>query len=117
MQRTSIWKAWLDARTREAAERVCSRISEKLGLELLDLSIEPYVKGGQVASWTSPHDIVDVCAFVVDVIGRGQQLASAWRLLGSVHEELEAIASLSGHSQISVAGITMVSWRASAIDR
>lgn len=56
MRRTAAWKAWLDVRKREAAERVCSRISEKLGLQLLELSIEPYVKGGHVAAWTSVHD-------------------------------------------------------------
>jgi hypothetical protein len=117
MLRKSTWKAWLDARTREAAERVCARISEKLELELLDLSIEPYPKGGHVASWTSPHDVIDVRAFIIEVIGRGQQIASRWTLLGSVHDELEASASLSGHSHISIAGITMLSWRASATDR
>jgi hypothetical protein len=116
MQRTAAWKAWLDAHTREAAQRVCSRTSERLGLELLELSIERYIKGGHVATWTTCHDVESVHAFIVEVIGKGQQLATGWGLSGSVYDELEASASRSGHSHISVAGITMVSWRVSAVD-
>jgi hypothetical protein len=117
MQRISIWKAWLDAHTHEAAERVCSRIQKELGRDMVDLSIEPYHKGGHVASWTHTHDTVDANAVVVDVIATGQRIANGWVLGGSVDDELEGIASVTGRSHISVAGISMLMWRASAIDR
>jgi hypothetical protein len=107
-----MWKAWLDAHTVEASQRVCKRIEEKLGLELHELKVEPYHKGGHVVSWVCLHEAPDAAAFMIDVIGCGQQIASGWRLGGSVHDELEGLVSRSGGHQISVSGITMLTWRA-----
>jgi len=117
MQAASHWKVWLDARTPEAGRRVTSRIAEKLGLELVNFSIEPYPKGGFVAVWTCFHDVADSNAAIVATIGCGQKLANGWGLSGSVHDELEGSVSKAGHNHISIAGVTMLTWRVSVTER
>lgn len=91
MDAASHWKVWLDAHTPEAGRRVTERIAEKLGLELVDFSIEPYPKGGFVAAWTCLHDVPDRNAAIVAVIGHGQKVANGWSLSGSVYDELEGL--------------------------
>lgn len=113
MRGTSRWKAWLDARTPDAGRRVTNCIAKKLSLEQLDFSIEPYPDGGFVASWTCVHDVVDANALIVAAIGCGQILATGWTLLGSVHDELEGLASTAGRNHISIAGIAMLTWHVS----
>ena len=113
MHAASHWKVWLDAHTPEAGRRVTKRIAEKLGLELVNFSIEPYPKGGFVAAWTCLHDVPDRNAAIVTVIGHGQKLAKGWSLGGSVYDELEGLVSKAGHHHISIAGVTMLTWRVS----
>lgn len=113
MHAVSHWKVWLDAHTHEAARRVTKRIAEKLGLELVDVSIEPYQKGGFVAAWTCLHDVPDHNATIVAVIRHGEKLARGWSLSGSVCDELEGLVSKAGHHHITIPGVTMLTWRVS----
>jgi len=70
MQGTSHWKAWLDDHKVDAARRVAIRIGKLVDLELVDLSIEPYFKGGFVTAWVCVHDVLDRNELLVAAIGR-----------------------------------------------
>jgi hypothetical protein len=57
--------------------------------------------------------VTDLNAAIVATIGYGQKLANGWSLTGSVCDELEGLVSTAGNHHISIAGVTMLTWRVS----
>ena len=110
MKAKSYWKAWLDAHKSAAAARVVSRLAARLAADLVDLSVEPYHKGGFVASWWLAHEVPSTDGLIVDAIRYGQRLATGWILMGSIDRDPCALASVSGPSHISIAGVSMMAW-------
>ena len=102
----SLWKIWVDAKTREKVQRVLGRVYGKLGEDVFDQSIEPYWKtGGFVVSFEIDHGDKPWNECVVEVIERGQRVGYQWIFTGDVQRDP------SGWSNNpNVSGIRSIEW-------
>lgn len=101
-----LWSVWVNARTREAAQRVYERAHQKLGREIDQLSFEPYPK---LNGWTILFQMPIVATTwndgVVEGIALGQRISNKWILLGDVYHNLTGWSD-----EPTIAGIVGVEW-------
>ncbi len=102
----SIWTIWLNAHDKPAAERLLGRVSQQIGVEILDAEISPYHKGGYKAKFLVTHDASGWSDIVVECLKIGQRVAREWRLYGDVLDDVNAISNTT-----SVSGVDMIEWQ------
>lgn len=97
----SNWTIFVDAKTREKAEKVLTRAAGNLGRGLVAVGIESYEKtGGYKITFRVELESNSWNDAVVETLVLGQQVGSRWQLWGHVLEEWGAVASESSISGI-----------------
>lgn len=84
----SLWKVWLDVKTRDKAQQILGRVYGILGEKVFLQSIEPYWKtGGFVVGFEMDHGDKSWNECVVEVIERGQRVGYQWIFTGDVRQD------------------------------
>lgn len=82
-------KVFTDATTAEKAEKILSKVMEKLSLAEIEASIEPYHKGGFVCSFFTSSSIESWPEVILSTINTAQIIGRSWLLTGDINNEIE----------------------------
>lgn len=82
-------KVFIDAMTAEKAEKILSKVMEKLPLTEFEVSIEPYHKGGFVCSFSISSSIESWPEVILNAINTAQIIGRSWLLTGDINNEIE----------------------------
>jgi hypothetical protein len=99
------WRIFIESAKETKAVKVFARFCGELGVSIDGLVLEPYHKGGYVASFETQLESDQWNDCVVEIIALGQRVAYQWLITGSVHDSLDGWSSDSR-----VSGITNVWW-------
>jgi hypothetical protein len=83
------WKIWTNATTEQKALRVANRVAKKLAYPVQELAVEPYSKGGYLATFVTSHPAVKWSEFIFEVIELAQRIGRFWTLCGDVRDQLD----------------------------
>lgn len=82
-------KVFTDAAAAEKAEKILSKVMEKLSLVECETNIEPYHKGGFVCSFFISSSIDSWPDVVLNTINTAQIIGRSWLLTGDINNEIE----------------------------
>lgn len=101
----SDWKVWTETKNEAKARRVLAWVEDALAREVLDVTVEPYHKGGHVVRFRLDHDFSDWPSFVLEVIALGQCVGYGWSLYGDIRTQ-----SSGWSNESSISGVKAMQW-------
>jgi predicted NAD/FAD-dependent oxidoreductase len=107
----SHWRVWIESDRELGARRVLEGVFATLDVEPISSLLEPYRKGGHVASFRVEHRTVSWSETILAVISLAQRLGRGWRIYGSIEDDPSGWLAVEDSGDCSVSGVSSAEWR------